>query len=362
MPAPLLERTLFFVSTDAGAYGGAGATRFARHVPARRGRDRRDRARRNRRSRAPPPRIAGDRSSSPARTLVSTASARVAEQAGRPPSIPSVLTQLVDLGIPFAAGEQAPVSRRGRRRDLAHHARSGRAEHPRGRSGRSDVCGSPRTARTGDRGARRLDRRQRRGRLSNPDSLFLDERAASGWTVRLTLVVAVVPFVLGVLDLLVRGRRRRLPLLPGIRALRTRLLLWLYGGFLVWVGGCRGCLPDRRRAPAPAELVVRRGLAPRRARCPRCCLRARLAGRPPAARPDLSADPGAAARGLHRRARVARRGRRRRGAAEAVRARVRPAVALRLALASASPAFWSRIGVYLAGLIGPVAGSLAAQP
>ena len=83
------------------------------------------------------------------------------------------------------------------------------------------------------------------------DNLFLGERVASGWTVRLTLVVAVVPFVLGVLDLLVRGRRRGLPLLPGIRALRSRLFLWLYGGLLVWVGAVAGVFPTGAPLPLP---------------------------------------------------------------------------------------------------------------
>ena len=51
VPAPLLERTLIFLSTDAGAYGGAGAVRFAGHVAARRPCDRCDRPGRDRRAR-----------------------------------------------------------------------------------------------------------------------------------------------------------------------------------------------------------------------------------------------------------------------------------------------------------------------
>ena len=51
VPAPLLERTLIFLSTDAGAYGGAGAVRFAAHVAARRPGDRCDRPGRDRRAR-----------------------------------------------------------------------------------------------------------------------------------------------------------------------------------------------------------------------------------------------------------------------------------------------------------------------
>jgi len=108
-PTALPERTLVLVSTDAGAYGGAGARRFARTSPYAEsaiaavvldGFDRTGR---------PRVAIAGDRPVSPARTLVRTAAARVEEQTGRRPELASVLTQLVDLGIPYAAEEQGPL-------------------------------------------------------------------------------------------------------------------------------------------------------------------------------------------------------------------------------------------------------------
>jgi hypothetical protein len=89
-------------------------------------------------------------------------------------------------------------------------------------------------------------------------TLFLDDRAASGWAVRLTLIVAVVPFVLGVLDLLVRARRRRVPLVPALRALRARFLLALYGGLIVWVAALLGVFPTGDAlAPPPNASYVR---------------------------------------------------------------------------------------------------------
>src|SRR6185503_7655559 len=105
-PDPLPNRTLVLVSTDAGAYGGAGAERFASTSPLARtaiavvvldglgGSGR------------PHLAIAGDQPVSPARALVRTAAVRVEEQVGSMPSLPSLPTQLVDLGMPFAAGEQ----------------------------------------------------------------------------------------------------------------------------------------------------------------------------------------------------------------------------------------------------------------
>ena len=142
-----------------------------------------------------------DSPASPARALVSTASARVREQVGVAPSLPSVPTQLVDLGLPFAAGEQGPFLAR----DVAAVTLT--------------------TSETGDPPSRRAirtlrSRFERLGQLGRatealvgsldasvggafrtPDSLFFSDRVASGWAVRLTLVLCVVPFALGVFDL-----------------------------------------------------------------------------------------------------------------------------------------------------------------
>lgn len=254
-PAPLLQRNLVLVSTDAGAYGGAGAVRFAMDsiyaesalaaivLDGVGGRGR--------------PRIAvAGRSSSPARTLVRTASARVEEQGGVAPALPGVMTQLVDLGIPYAAGEQGPF--------LAHGVAAITLT--------TDEPGDPQVP-AGDRAApvapATLGRLGRAGEaligsidvsvgaaFRTQDSLFLDERTASGWTIRLALIVAVVPFALGVFDLLVRSRRRGLPFGPALRALRTRVLLWLYAALLLWIGALTGVFPTGVSLPLPARSSV----------------------------------------------------------------------------------------------------------
>ena len=89
----------------------------------------RHRARRCRSRGRPRIALAGDDSSSPARTLVRTASARVGRDRASA-GVPSLPTQLVDLGMPFAAGEQGPFLAEGslrcrsRRRDPATILRS----------------------------------------------------------------------------------------------------------------------------------------------------------------------------------------------------------------------------------------------
>jgi hypothetical protein len=250
-PASLPQRTLVLVSTDAGAYGGAGAARFAAEsayaesalaaivLDGLGGRGR------------PRLAVAGNRSSSPARALVGTAAARVEEQAGEAPALPGVVTQLVDLAIPYAAGEQGFFLARGVAALTLTTDDPGDPNIPAGDSA------APLATRT----LSRLGRASEAvigsidgsvgAAFRTQGSVFLDERAASGWTVRLALIVAVVPFALGVFDLLVRSRRRGLPFGPALSALATRLLMWTYVGFLLWIGALTGIFPTGDALPAP---------------------------------------------------------------------------------------------------------------
>jgi hypothetical protein len=255
-PDPLPQHTLVFVSTDAGAYGGAGVERFAETSPFA------ERAiaavvldglggRGN-----PRIAIAGDEPASPARTLVRTAAARIEEQAGVAPSLPGVATQLLDLGMPFAAGEQG--------RFLGHAIAAvtlGTEQEPGRTSAVSDA--QLRARRLGQLGRATealvdsLDA-SAGGAFRTPDTIFFADRAGSGWAARLALVLAVVPFALGLADLLVRARRRRLPLAPALRAQRARLWLALVGGALIWVGARLGLLPTGAPLPLPpyADIVA----------------------------------------------------------------------------------------------------------
>ncbi|HET6623579.1 MAG TPA: M28 family peptidase [Gaiellaceae bacterium] len=236
-PTALPERTLVLVSTDAGAYGGAGARRFARMSPyaesaiaavVLEGFDRTGR---------PRVAIAGDRPVSPARTLVRTAAARVEEQTGRRPELASVLTQLVDLGIPYAAEEQGPLLDVG----LSAVTIAANGPHSTEDPGRAAVAVGG-LGRATEALVSSIDASVGSA-FRTPDSLFFDERAASGWAVRLTLVVAVVPFVLGVVDLVARSRRRRLAFRSALRGLRARLLFWVYCALLLGLGALMGVFP-----------------------------------------------------------------------------------------------------------------------
>jgi Peptidase family M28 len=243
-PDPLPQHTLVLVSTDAGAYGGAGAARFATTSPLA--------------SSAiavvilddlgsGPPRlaIAGDTPVTPARALVRTAAARIAEETGATPDLPSVPSQLMALGLPYSLEEQG--------RFLA--------------AGLSAVTIGTKSAEesaTPDVASRRLGQLGRAtealvssldasvgGSFRTPDSIFFADRAVSGWTLRLTLVLAIVPFALGVVDLVVRARRRGLPFRPALRAQRARTGYWAIAGLLIWLGALVGVLPSGAALPLP---------------------------------------------------------------------------------------------------------------
>ena len=162
-----------------------------------------------------------------------------------------VSAQLVDLGIPYAAGEQGQFLGKG----IAAVALT------------TDEPGDPPIP-LGDPGTSlSVDRLGEMGRATEslvgsidlsvgaafrtPDTIFFGDRVASGWALRLTLLVAVAPFALGVLDLLVRSRRRRLPLRPAARALRTRAFVWMCAGLLLWFAGFAGILPTGAPLPVP---------------------------------------------------------------------------------------------------------------
>jgi hypothetical protein len=255
---PRPQRTLVLVSTDGGAYGGAGAARFATESPyadaafaavvldgiAGGGHPRVG--------------IAGDEPRSPAPALVRTALTRVEEQTGTEPYLAGIPTQLVDLGMPFAYAEQGRLLASSIAAVTLTTEERGEPELPVG-----DPAGGLALDQLGDMGRATevlvgsIDA-SLSAAFRTPDSVFLRDRVASGWTVRLTLLIGVVPFALGALDLLVRTRRRRLPLAPAMRALRTRIIFWLYAGLLLWLAGVAGILPTGAALPLPtyASLVT----------------------------------------------------------------------------------------------------------
>jgi hypothetical protein len=263
------NHTILFVSTDGGAYGGLGAAWFAEHSPLRHD----VAAVINLDSVGGPGELrlqfSGDTPRNPSGTLLETAAARVAAQIGRRPARATVVRQLVDLGFPYSLYEQAPF--------LAH--RIGAVTLTTAK----DLPPEP----VGDTGTSlRIDKLNQVGRsaqdlLGTLDEglefatgtssyLYLDSRMIRGWAVELVLIACLLPFFAAAVDLFARCRRRRIPLAPAMRGLRSRLGFWIWVVALfelfdllgAWPGGASR--PVSPRSPAatdwPAQMLIVLGL------------------------------------------------------------------------------------------------------
>lgn len=254
VPAPQPQHTLVFVSTDGGAYGGAGAARFAATSPlassavaavvldglAGGGRPRLA--------------VAGDSPASPARALVRTAVARVEEEVGTTPALPSLETQLTDLGMPFARLEQGRLIGRG----IAAVTLTTEGHHEPGPGTAVAGVDVGRLERMGKAAEALVDSLDSSAGTTfrTSDALFFADRTVWGWAVRLVLMLLVVPVALGAIDLLVRSRRRGVRVAGAVRAVRTRLAIWLFGAALLFLGAVVGALPTGASLPLPAYTSV----------------------------------------------------------------------------------------------------------
>ena len=249
---PKPEHTLIFLSSDGGAFGGFGAERFASSSPLRESVRAVVSLDAIAGSARPRLEISGLTPRSPAPALVRTADVRVATHLGASPARPGWLVQLVDLGIPFGYGEQAPFL--------------GRAISAIRLTTADDGGGDPRADTTAQ-----LDRVQfvRLGRsaesiLASLDNsigfasstagyVYLGTRIVRGWAIEFVLIVALVPYLVGVLDLFARCRRRKVPLVGAWRALRTRVGVWLWIGLTVGLGALAGVFPLGSALPPPPD-------------------------------------------------------------------------------------------------------------
>jgi hypothetical protein len=84
-------------------------------------------------------------------------------------------------------------------------------------------------------------------------ALFLSGKVLRGWFAEVTIAMLLVPFVVCVLDVVARLRRRRIPIAPGIRALGWRFAAWFTTLVALWV-----------EALAPGELMPKFDSAPLR--------------------------------------------------------------------------------------------------
>lgn len=234
--------TIVFLSTDGGAFGGIGAERFAER-PAYR-----DRivAVINLDTIAGPGaarlEIAGDEPLSPPATLVQTAADAILDETGGEAVRARAITQLVDLGFPFSLYEQAPFVARG----IPAVTLTTAARAPRSSGDSPDLLDETRIDEVG-RSAQSLLVALDQGLGLPPGSapyIYLGPRLIPGWAVELVLIGALLPFLAATVDLFARCRRRRIPLAPAFRSLRSRLAFWLFVGLLFVLFDALGAWPD----------------------------------------------------------------------------------------------------------------------
>jgi Peptidase family M28 len=244
--------TLVFLSTDAGAFGGLGAVRFATHSPLR--------------SHVVavvnldalagtgPPRvvITGDRPRSPAPVLVATAASRILEQTGRRPRHAGFLGQLVDLGFPFTLYEQGPFVAN----DLpAVTLTTGGNRPPPAVGDTAFRLATPKLVKMG-RAAQELLGSLNQGLEAAPgttSAVWIGDRMIRGWALELVLIAVLLPFAVAAVDLFALTRRHGLRLAPALRALRSRLLFWAFVGLVFTcfrLLGAFGSGPPRPPSPA----------------------------------------------------------------------------------------------------------------
>lgn len=238
------KHTIVFLSTDGGAFGGIGALHFVRHssysthVAAVVNLD-------SIASRGPPRlEIAGDEPRSPAVGLVTTAAARILEQAHVQPGRTSALGQLIDLGFPYSLYEQAPF--------VGHHIpavtlTTAGDRPPPAATDTPESLDVPHLNQMGRAAQQLLGSLDTGLELAQGTSsyLYLGSRVVRGWAIELSLIVALLPFLAAAVDLFARCRRRRIPIAPALRSYRSRLAFWLWVGALfelfaflgVWPGG-----------------------------------------------------------------------------------------------------------------------------
>ena len=243
-----LSHPIVLVSTDGGAYGGLGAAhfaetrRFAGRIAALVNLDAIGSGG------SPRLEFAGDTSRVPSPTLLATADSSIESETEVAPKRPGALAQLVDLAFPFSFYEQAPFVSRGvpavtittgnsRPRPPVGDTLANLDEEQIGELGRAAqmLLGSL------DESAEVASGTQ--------SYLYFGTRILYGWTLQLTLVAALIPFLAATVDLFARCRRRHIALLPALRSYLSRLCVWLWVGLVFALFVAVGLLPSGEDRP-----------------------------------------------------------------------------------------------------------------
>jgi hypothetical protein len=241
--------TLVFLSTDGGAYGGVGAERFVSHLPfhvvatidldaiAGKGRARVV--------------ITGNGPRSPAAALVETAAKRILEQTGATVRRTAFFDQLVDLGFPYTLYEQGPFVAHG----IPAVTITTAGERPPS-AFQDRTVSETRLLQLGRATQQLLGSLDQGLELAQGTTSYVwaGDRIVRGWAIELLLAALLLPFVVAAVDLFAHCRRRRIPLLPALRSLRSRLWFWAFVGLAFYAFAALGAWPSGVALPVDPAL------------------------------------------------------------------------------------------------------------
>ncbi len=181
--------------------------------------------------------FSGDSARSPAPGLLETLRAALAHEGGGNPSRPSGLEQLLGLGFPFSAYEQAPFVSRG----IPAVTITTGGPRPPAETGHAQLN----VTHLGEIGLATQDTvdamEEGVSLAQGPSSyVFLGQRLVRGWAIEIALIAMLLPFIAAAVDLFARCRRRRIRISPALRSYRSRLAFWIWVGVLFLVFDAAG--------------------------------------------------------------------------------------------------------------------------
>jgi hypothetical protein len=183
-------------------------------------------------------------------TLATAFSAQTGIQAGAP----HILSQLAHLAFPLTISAQAPFADRGI--PAVELSVSGE----RGPGAGNPPAGAGRLGAIGQGVLSTVSALDSTGPVAAPSAyVVVDGQVLPSWAISLFVLALIIPVALTTIDGLARARRRRHPLVGGLRAVLAAAGPFLAAAAVIVIGGAVGALPVVPDAQAPGAVAVSAG-------------------------------------------------------------------------------------------------------
>ena len=186
--------------------------------------------------------------------LRNTLGAAFSTATGARAGAPHILSQLAHLAFPLSISAQAPFADRG----IPAVELSLSGERAPSAGGRA--AGAGRLGSIGQAVLSTVSALDSTGPVAAPSAyVIVDGQVVPNWAVALFVLALIVPVALTTIDGLARVRRRRRPLVGGLRAVLAAAAPFLSAALVLVLGGVVGALPTLPDAPAPGAVTVSAG-------------------------------------------------------------------------------------------------------